>query len=70
MQKEKHILQKIAVVMGIVCYVASAIVFLILIIYNGELSPVANGSIVASVLFFLSTGFVLKSVSKANLPKL
>lgn len=72
MAKRKSVLQKIALVSAVVSFVLAIVSGVILFIKLDTLSiysPI-SASLMASVFFFISVGFVLGIIGKADLPNL
>jgi len=71
MQKksEKHILQKMSSVIGVLCFISAIGCVFILFFYGDDLTKVYKASFAASSFFFFSVGIVLKVISGTDLPK-
>jgi len=68
-QREKHFLQKVSAVTGILCFLSAVICVFVLVVYGDELAMVYNASFAASAIFFFSVGIVFRVMANTNLPK-
>lgn len=72
MEKKRHILQKITLFIGVVCFVISLMCGVLLYVKVNELGadhPI-SASFLASMFFFFFVGFLLTVVGKADVPDL
>jgi len=66
--RKKHVLQKVAGVTGILCFIAAVVCTLVLFIYAEDFSKVYKASFAASSFFFFSVGIVLNVIASTHLP--
>ena len=72
MDKKRHILQRITLIIGVVCFVISLVCGVLLYLKVNELGadhPV-SASFLASMFFFFFVGFLLTFIGKADVPDL
>jgi len=72
MKNKPNLLQKITLIIGILCFVLSVVSGILLYIKVDEIGmghPI-SASLLASIFFFLFVGILLSIVGRANIPNL
>ena len=70
MKKSKSILQKVAIVIGIICFLLAIVcaVALYYMVQDVGMQDVVSASLLASTFFFVFIGFVFTVIGSADIP--